>query len=133
VSLLVRKSGQSLVADLTLLLRLLLFPKITQKGVIIIKKIGKWILILSFVYVTYRSFLYEFDEGSGVSHFGIPFNWLALYTNIGFSFLWIGFTLNILFFYFVMNIMMKFYVVMVKEYKNELNKLKITKNPFGDF
>jgi len=74
-------------------------------------------LIISIVLVIFIPFGYErkenFNVYSGKENlkeiYGFPFDWLHLYPNSGFSFLWIGFIVNIIFFYYGLKILTRIY------------------------
>lgn len=82
------------------------------------KKISIWILIISIVLVICIPFIngsrenlnvYGGQENYLTGIYGFPFDWLHLYPNNGFSFLWLGFMFNIIFFYYVIKILIRIY------------------------
>lgn len=77
------------------------------------KKTNFWIIILSIVLVFTLPFIIgsreNFLSENVKAIYGFPFDWLHLYTNKGFSFLGIGFLVNIIFFYFVIKILIWIY------------------------
>lgn len=62
-----------------------------------------YILILSIICVLAISFIPEFGIRivDGSRFLGFPADWLALYKNGGFGFMWLGFLFNIAFFYLI--------------------------------
>lgn len=81
------------------------------------KKYNIYILVFSIVLVISLPFINGSRENlnSGgyknflVGIYGFPFDWLHLYPNNGFSFLWIGFIVNIIIFYYIIRILIWFY------------------------
>ena len=73
-----------------------------------VKKAGKFnlfALIASIAFVLFIPFVFDMKTiASGAEYRGFPFDWLAIYPNIGFSFKGLGFLLNVILFYLFMNI-----------------------------
>lgn len=71
------------------------------------KKLNLWIIFLSIILVICLPFIigkrenYNDNLENLIGIYGFPFDWLHIYANKGFSFLGIGFIVNIIFFYFV--------------------------------
>ncbi|MFJ7371355.1 hypothetical protein ACIQVU_18310 [Lysinibacillus sp. NPDC098008] len=67
-----------------------------------------WIIIISIVLVICIPFISGSRDGREdfiKAIYGFPADWLYLYTNGGFSFLGIGFIVNIIFFYYMIKIL----------------------------
>ncbi|WP_155590927.1 hypothetical protein [Lysinibacillus cavernae] len=81
------------------------------------KKINKWLLLISIILVICLPFILGSRENLNVhgdreylkAIYGFPFDWLHLYPNNRFSFLWIGFILNIMFFYYMIKLFIWIY------------------------
>lgn len=78
------------------------------------KKGDAWIFIVSIFFVICIPFINGTRENLGSNDFiktiyGFPFDWLHIFANNGFSFLWIGFIGNILFFYLIIKILIWIY------------------------
>ena len=88
------------------------------------KKINLFVLIVSLIIVILIPFLlgfresasviYEYRENPGDKYFGFPFDWLVLYPNNGYSFLGIGFIINVILFYFVIKFLVRLYTKLTK-------------------
>lgn len=81
------------------------------------KKRDLWIILLSTIIVICLPFIFGSRKNLNINReqenligiYGFPFDWLNLYTNKGFSFLGIGFLVNIIFFYLVIKILIWIY------------------------
>ena len=74
------------------------------------KKYNIYILVFSIILVVCIPFINGSRDVDGYENFyGFPFDWLHLYPNNGFSFLWIGFIVNIVIFYYFIKILIWLY------------------------
>jgi len=74
-----------------------------MRGAVVKNKNRKYILILSIICVLGISFIPDigFRIEDGYRFLGFPADWLGIYINGGFGFMWIGFLFNIAFFYLI--------------------------------
>lgn len=77
------------------------------------KKYNIYILVFSIILVICIPFINGSRENLNIdgykNFYGFPFDWLHLYPNNGFSFLWIGFIVNIVIFYYFIKILIWLY------------------------
>lgn len=89
------------------------------------KRTKIWVFVFSLILVFLFSFFPDFAikiNQDGDQYYGLPFDWLVLRPHGRFSFLWIGFLLNILFFYVICKIVIKIINKVLKKVTTKFKK-----------